>query len=52
MVRIALGLFSLFLLLGTSGCAWTETYNEFPPDATHARHAQDAGHPNFSPVVE
>ena len=50
--RIALGVFSLLLLLGASGCTWTETYNEFPPDVRHANHAHDASHPHHSPVME
>jgi hypothetical protein len=31
MARIALGLLSLALLLGVSGCTWTETYRDYPP---------------------
>jgi hypothetical protein len=31
MARIALGLFCLVLLLGGSGCTWTETYRDYPP---------------------
>jgi hypothetical protein len=31
MARIALGLLSLALLLGASGCTWTETYRDYPP---------------------
>lgn len=32
MARIALGLLTLALLLGTTGCAWTETHRDYPPD--------------------
>jgi hypothetical protein len=31
MARIALGILSLALLLGASGCTWTETYRDYPP---------------------
>ena len=31
MARIALGLLSLALLLGVSGCTWTQTYRDYPP---------------------
>jgi hypothetical protein len=31
MARIALGLLSLALLLGASGCTWTQTYSDYPP---------------------
>jgi hypothetical protein len=31
MARIALGLLSLALVLGASGCTWTETYRDYPP---------------------
>ena len=43
MARIALGLICLALLLGAPGCAWTETYRDFPPGArgsnSHNHHA-------------
>ena len=32
MARIALGLLSLALVLGVSGCTWTETYRDYPPN--------------------
>jgi len=44
MARIALGLLFLALLLGGSGCTWTETYRDYPPglgtsdDHQHPRH--------------
>ncbi len=31
MARTALGLFCLVLLLGGSGCTWTEAYRDYPP---------------------
>ena len=34
MARIALGLLSLALLLGVSGCTWTETYRDYPPSVS------------------
>jgi hypothetical protein len=43
MARIALGLIGLALLLGAPGCAWTETYRDFPPGVS-AGH-RDLHHP-------
>jgi hypothetical protein len=46
MARIALGLIGLALLLGTPGCAWTETYRDFPPgvSADHREHHHPYSH--------
>jgi hypothetical protein len=49
MARIALGLLSLALLLGVSGCTWTETYRDYPPrlksmDDHMIRHGSDVLH--------
>jgi hypothetical protein len=50
MARIALGLFAVVVLLSTSGCAWTNTYHDFPPNVAaerghqhhdHAMHAEE-----------
>ena len=38
MARIALGLICLALLLGAPGCAWTETYRDFPPGAANEQY--------------
>ncbi|MFO0889201.1 MAG: hypothetical protein U0790_08680 [Isosphaeraceae bacterium] len=52
MARIALGVLSLALLLGATGCTWTETYNQFPPHAGHDHSAHEAGHSHPHPVSE
>jgi hypothetical protein len=49
MARIALGLLSLALLLGLSGCTWTETHRDYPPrfrtpDNHLIRHGPDQVH--------
>ncbi len=31
MARIAFGLLALALVLGASGCTWTQTYRDYPP---------------------
>jgi hypothetical protein len=38
MARIALGLIGLALLLGASGCTWTQTYRDFPPGVSADPH--------------
>jgi hypothetical protein len=45
MARIALGLLSVALLLGASGCTWTKTYQEYPPglSADQGHHHHDHG---------
>jgi hypothetical protein len=45
MARIALGLLSVALLLGASGCTWTKTYQEYPPglSADQGHHLHDHG---------
>ncbi len=52
MTRIALGLLSLALMLGASGCTWTQTYNDFPPGvaADHGGHHSD--HIHDAPIVD
>ena len=49
MARIALGLLSVALLLGASGCTWTRTYQDYPPGLAeaaaqgHQHHDHDHG---------
>jgi hypothetical protein len=46
MARIALGLLCLAVLLGGTGCTWTQTYNDFPPGVAtdHGHHHHDHDH--------
>jgi hypothetical protein len=46
MARIALGLLSLALLLGISGCTWTETYRDYPPGVRTPDDHQNHHHPD------
>ncbi|MGA2700622.1 MAG: hypothetical protein ABSH35_05940 [Isosphaeraceae bacterium] len=46
MARIALGLLSLALLLGVSGCTWTETYRNYPPGVRTSDDHQNHHHPD------
>ncbi len=46
MARIALGLLSLPLLLGVSGCTWTETYRDYPPEVRTPDDHQNHHHPD------
>ncbi len=46
MARIALGLLSLALLLGVSGCTWTETYRDYPPGVRTPDDHQNHHHPD------
>ena len=32
MVRVAAGVLVLCILVSQSGCTWTETYRDYPPD--------------------
>jgi hypothetical protein len=41
MARIALGLLTLALFLGASGCTWTQTYNDYPPDVARKTQGHD-----------
>ena len=41
MARIALGLLSLALLVGFSGCTWTETRRDYPPEVRTPDNHQD-----------
>jgi hypothetical protein len=47
MARIALGLLTVALWLGASGCTWTQTYQQYPPglsaDQAHHHHDHDHG---------
>jgi hypothetical protein len=52
MARIALGVLALALLLGNSGCTWTETYDEYPPDVARVHPAHHAGHVHPAPPGE
>ncbi len=46
MARIALGLLSLAVLLGASGCTWTETYRDYPPGVSTPEDHQILHHPD------
>jgi len=46
MARIALGLLSMALLLGVSGCTWTQTYHDYPPEVKTPNDHQDHHHPD------
>ena len=50
MARIALGLLSLALLLGGSGCTWTQTYRDYPPGVGTSDDHHHHEHPE--PVAE
>ena len=45
MARIAIGFLSLALLLGGSGCTWTETYRDYPPGVGMSADHQLHQHP-------
>jgi hypothetical protein len=47
MARIALGLLSLALLLGVSGCTWTQTYHDYPPSVRTLDDHQNRDHPDM-----
>ncbi len=53
MARIALGLLSVALLLGTSGCTWTQTRRDYPPDV-RTYHPQGQPQPSvpMQPMVQ
>jgi hypothetical protein len=46
MARIALGLLALALLLGATGCTWTETYRDYPPRLSGTAPHADHPHPH------
>ncbi|QEH38681.1 hypothetical protein OJF2_72870 [Aquisphaera giovannonii] len=47
MARIAALCFSLTLLLGASGCTWTETRSDYPPEVAADGHHHHAQPPEF-----
>jgi hypothetical protein len=55
MARIAALFFPLALLIGVSGCTWTETWRDYPPSANnpdgqhHTHPVQDQGGPASAP---
>ncbi len=49
MARIALGLLSLTLLLGVSGCTWAETRRDYPPSVTAPEGYPDHPRPEMPP---
>ena len=46
MARIALGLLFLALLVGVSGCTWTQTYRDYPPELRSPDDHQNHNHPD------
>jgi len=51
MARTAFGLLSLALLLGVSGCTWTETYRDYPPGVRTPDDHQNHYHPDDDRLV-
>ena len=43
MARMLIGVLALIVLVSQSGCTWTETYRDYPPDVEMSRPV-DAGH--------
>ncbi|WP_165221802.1 hypothetical protein [Aquisphaera insulae] len=48
MARIAAFCLSLALLIGFSGCTWTETRSDYPPEVS----AGDGHHPGHPPAIQ